>query len=302
MICAWPPSSPINCSSWTGKRPPWCWETRTRSSVIPPSGTSTATTTAPDTPPQDIPLNPPHVEAPTWAQFWDAYELFQDPILCALIAGGVLGFLGVYVVLRRMVFVSAAVTQSAGLGVALAFFAEIHLGVHVDPTAGAVGLALVATLVLMLDPSRLRLPRGGGRGHPRGGPHLPGGPRHPGHPLRHGGAGGAAPTARRGLGGRAHPLHPPVVVPRPHLRELRSHRSARAGASRARARRSVDDLHRVDGGRVGAGARRAAGVRLLHPVGHRRADAGLAATVDLLLVHTRGGGVGPGRLSARLLL
>jgi len=104
-------------------------------------------------------LNPPHVEAPTWAQFWDAYELFQDPILCALIAGGVLGFLGVYVVLRRMVFVSAAVTQSAGLGVALAFFAEIHLGVHVDPTAGAVGLALVATLVLMLDPSRLRLTR-----------------------------------------------------------------------------------------------------------------------------------------------
>ncbi|MBM7115255.1 metal ABC transporter permease [[Archangium] primigenium] len=101
----------------------------------------------------------PHVETPTWAQFWDAYELFEDPILCALIAGGVLGFLGVYVVLRRMVFVSAAVTQSAGLGVALAFFAEIHLGMHVDPTLGAVVLALGATLVLMLDPARLRLTR-----------------------------------------------------------------------------------------------------------------------------------------------
>jgi zinc transport system permease protein len=104
-------------------------------------------------------VNPPHVEMPTWAQFWDAFELFQEPILCALIAGGVLGFLGVYVVLRRMVFVSAAVTQSAGLGVALAFYADIHLGVHVDPTLGAVGLALLATLVLMLDPARLRLTR-----------------------------------------------------------------------------------------------------------------------------------------------
>jgi zinc transport system permease protein len=80
-------------------------------------------------------------------------------MLCALIAGGVLGFLGVYVVLRRMVFVSAAVTQSAGLGVALAFYAEIHLGLHVDPTVGAVGLALLATMLLMMDPARLRLTR-----------------------------------------------------------------------------------------------------------------------------------------------
>jgi zinc transport system permease protein len=95
----------------------------------------------------------------SWAQFWDAFELFRDPILCALIAGGVLGFLSVYVVLRRMVFVSAAVTQSAGLGVALAFFTEIHLGLHVAPTAGAVIMALLATLLLMLDPSRLRLTR-----------------------------------------------------------------------------------------------------------------------------------------------
>jgi zinc transport system permease protein len=65
----------------------------------------------------------------------------------------------VYVVLRRMVFVSAAVTQSAGLGVALAFFAQIHLGLHVEPTIGAAGMALVSTVLLMLDPSRMRLTR-----------------------------------------------------------------------------------------------------------------------------------------------
>ncbi|NBD10892.1 MULTISPECIES: metal ABC transporter permease [Corallococcus] len=99
------------------------------------------------------------LEPSKWEQFQAGWELFRDPILCALIAGCVLGFLSVYVVLRRMVFVSAAVTNTAGLGVALAFFAEIHLGVHVDPLVGAVVLSVAATLLLMVEPSHLRLSR-----------------------------------------------------------------------------------------------------------------------------------------------
>lgn len=99
------------------------------------------------------------VELSKWEQFQASFDLFRDPILCALIAGGVLGFLSVYVVLRRMVFVSAAVTHSAGLGVALAFFAQIHLGLHVDPMVGATALSVAATLLLMLDPARLKLTR-----------------------------------------------------------------------------------------------------------------------------------------------
>ncbi len=104
-------------------------------------------------------MDPQPVDTSSWAQFWDAWELFRDPMLCALIAGCVLGFLSVYVVLRRMVFVSAAVTQSAGLGVALAFFAQIHLGFAIEPTLGAAGMALVSTVVLMMDPTRMRLTR-----------------------------------------------------------------------------------------------------------------------------------------------
>lgn len=96
-----------------------------------------------------------------WSVFVEAFELFRDPLLCALIAGSVLGFLGVYVVLKRMIFVSATVTQAAGLGVALAFFAEIHLGAHLDPIFGAAALSLLATLALVLDPQRLRLSREG---------------------------------------------------------------------------------------------------------------------------------------------
>ncbi len=98
-------------------------------------------------------------ETPSLADFMAAWELFRDPILCALVAGAVLGFLSVYIVLRRMVFVSAAVTQSAGLGVALAFYSEIHLGFHIEPIIGAALLSLLATLVLLIDPARLHLTR-----------------------------------------------------------------------------------------------------------------------------------------------
>jgi zinc transport system permease protein len=98
-------------------------------------------------------------DQPSWAAFSGAWELFREPLLCALVAGAVLGFLGVFVVLRRMVFVSAGVTQSAGLGVALAFYLDIHAGLHIDPLLGAAVLALAATLVLSLDSTVLRVPR-----------------------------------------------------------------------------------------------------------------------------------------------
>ncbi|MBN1204809.1 MAG: metal ABC transporter permease [Myxococcaceae bacterium] len=104
-------------------------------------------------------MDTPMDEISKWEQFQLSFELFRDPILCALVAGGVLGFLSVYVVLRRMVFVSAAVTHSAGLGVALAFFVDIHLGLSVDPMLGATILSVIATLLLMLDPARLKLTR-----------------------------------------------------------------------------------------------------------------------------------------------
>jgi len=94
---------------------------------------------------------------PTWAEFVAAWELFRDPMLVGLGAGLVLGYLSVYVFMRRMVFVSAAVTQSAGLGVALAFYAEIHLAISIEPIFGAASLALLATLALLVDAERLHI-------------------------------------------------------------------------------------------------------------------------------------------------
>jgi len=101
------------------------------------------------------------VESPTWNDFvagWDQ-GIYQDPILCGMLAGFALGLLGVFVVLRRAVFVTAAVSQAAGLGVALAFYSAIHLGVSVPPVVGALVLSLLVAGLLAVPVGKWRLPR-----------------------------------------------------------------------------------------------------------------------------------------------
>lgn len=86
--------------------------------------------------------------------FFAAWDLFRDAALAGAIAGTLLGFLGVYVVLRRMVFLSAALSQAAGFGVTLAFLGQIYLGFtgfFGSPTVGATLTTLAATLIVMLD-------------------------------------------------------------------------------------------------------------------------------------------------------
>jgi zinc transport system permease protein len=75
-------------------------------------------------------------------------------VLAGVIAGATLGYLGVYIVLRRMVFVSAALSQAAGLGVALAFYAQIALGATGalgDPLWSAMAFTLATMLLLMRE-------------------------------------------------------------------------------------------------------------------------------------------------------
>jgi zinc transport system permease protein len=97
-------------------------------------------------------------ETPSIALLVSSWELFRDPILVGAMAGAALGYLGVFIVLRRMVFVSAALSQAAGLGVGLAFFAQIHWklpAAMADPLAWAVGLTLLATWALSWNGGRL---------------------------------------------------------------------------------------------------------------------------------------------------
>jgi zinc transport system permease protein len=102
----------------------------------------------------------PHSQ-PNWQEFVQGWQLdiYRDPIYCGLIAGLLLGYLGVFIVLRRMVFVTAAVSQAAGLGVALAFFVDMQFGLALPPVAGAIVMALVCTAVFALPIDRLPISR-----------------------------------------------------------------------------------------------------------------------------------------------
>lgn len=84
----------------------------------------------------------------SWTLFIESWVLFQDSVLAGMIAGATLGLVGTYIVLRRMVFFSAALSQVAGLGVTLSFLAGFH-----SPTLGAIALTLVVAAGLMLDSS-----------------------------------------------------------------------------------------------------------------------------------------------------
>jgi zinc transport system permease protein len=85
---------------------------------------------------------------PTLAEFRDNWDLYQDAVCAGVAAGAVLGLLGVFVVLRRAVFVTAAVSQAAGLGVAVAFFLSIHVGLELPPVSVAFAFGVGAALLI----------------------------------------------------------------------------------------------------------------------------------------------------------
>ncbi len=79
--------------------------------------------------------------------------LYFEAVFTAAVAGLCLGLLGVYVVSRRMVFISAALTQSAALGVTLSFIAIGFFGwtgVALDILPPLAGIALSFVVVIAL--------------------------------------------------------------------------------------------------------------------------------------------------------
>lgn len=97
---------------------------------------------------------------PSIGDFFAAWELFETATLSGTVAAALLGVLGVYVVLRRLVFLTAAVSQAAGLGVALAFYAQLHFGLSAavaSPTLGAGLATLLAVLLFLRRPGPTRM-------------------------------------------------------------------------------------------------------------------------------------------------
>jgi zinc transport system permease protein len=84
-----------------------------------------------------------------FAEFWAGRDLWLEPMVAGVLAGGILGYLGVFVVLKRMVFVSAALSEISGVGVAFAFYVGAVMGI--DPHAhGAPPILLEPTWFSLL--------------------------------------------------------------------------------------------------------------------------------------------------------
>ena len=82
-----------------------------------------------------------------WRSFLDAREIWQVPLTASVIAGALLGALGVYVVLRRTVFVSAALTQLSTLGLVSSLLIEERAHLESDHAGEQLLVAIVFSVV-----------------------------------------------------------------------------------------------------------------------------------------------------------
>lgn len=64
--------------------------------------------------------------------FMGSFDLWRDPILAGVLCGLGASLLGVYILLNRIVFVSLALSQGAGLGIFLIFWLGAMLGLTLD--------------------------------------------------------------------------------------------------------------------------------------------------------------------------
>ncbi|NIT13146.1 MAG: hypothetical protein GTN99_02555, partial [Candidatus Dadabacteria bacterium] len=80
-------------------------------------------------------------------QFIDSYYLWKEAVAAGAIIGAMCGFLGVYVVLRRIIFVSAALTQVSGLGVAIAFYLQAFIAGSLATLTNPSLISLILTLI-----------------------------------------------------------------------------------------------------------------------------------------------------------
>lgn len=96
--------------------------------------------------------------------FWESFFLWREPLTVALLAAMMCAFVGIYIVLRKIVFVSAALSQVSGVGVATAFYLASLLGFephhapwYIDPLLVALVFAAVGAALFSSHLERRRL-------------------------------------------------------------------------------------------------------------------------------------------------
>ena len=90
--------------------------------------------------------------------FLAAREIWEVPLAASVVAGALLGFLGVFVVLRRTVFVSAALTQLSTLGLVASLIVEEHVHIETEHSSEQLAVAMAFSIVgaLVLGAFRAR--------------------------------------------------------------------------------------------------------------------------------------------------
>ncbi|MDH7568493.1 MAG: metal ABC transporter permease [Armatimonadota bacterium] len=91
-------------------------------------------------------------------------DFMRQALLAGVLVGAVCGYIGIYVVLRRIVFVGVALAEMSSAGVALALWSAGVFGWEVSehsaiPMVGAVALMIVGVLLFSVRWSGLRVPQ-----------------------------------------------------------------------------------------------------------------------------------------------
>jgi len=94
----------------------------------------------------------------SFREFLAAREIWEVPLAASVVAGALLGFLGVYVVLRRTVFVSAALTQLSTLGLVATLLVEERIHIESEHAGEQLAVAMAFSVVgaLVLGAFRAR--------------------------------------------------------------------------------------------------------------------------------------------------
>jgi ABC-type Mn2+/Zn2+ transport system permease subunit len=91
-------------------------------------------------------------------------DFMRHALVAGLMVGALCGYLGVYVVLKRIVFLGVALAELSSAGVALALWTAATFGLAVDEhspltSIGALSMMLVGVLIFSLPWSQHRVPR-----------------------------------------------------------------------------------------------------------------------------------------------
>ncbi len=94
----------------------------------------------------------------SFQEFLAAREIWEIPLAASVVAGALLGFLGVFVVLRRTVFVSAALTQLSILGLVATLLVEERVHIETEHAGEQLAVAMMFSVVgaLVLGAFRAR--------------------------------------------------------------------------------------------------------------------------------------------------